>query len=60
MRNTTTSLLEKELFEAVKIVIPGVIKLVDRKRALISKPHIRGFDIDIFNPKTNLGVEFDR
>lgn len=60
MKNSgTSSLLEKELFGLIKTFYPSVKKITDRKVMIRDKPHIHGFDIDIFIPELNRGIEFD-
>ena len=55
----TTSLPELELFDIVKEVYQSAKKLRDRKANISNKSHIKGFDIDIFIPELNKGIEFD-
>jgi very-short-patch-repair endonuclease len=54
-----TSIPETELFSIVKDVIGHATKLRDRRVKIQGKSHIKGFDIDIFIPDLNLGIEFD-
>lgn len=56
---TSTSSLEKNLFNIIKTHYPDVKKMVDRKVEIKNKPYITGFDIDIFIPELNKGIEFD-
>jgi hypothetical protein len=51
--------LEKELFTKIQSIAPTSKKLFDRKVKIAGKPFIRGFEIDIFVPELNLGIEFD-
>lgn len=50
---------ESDLLDAIKSVFPNAKKLRDRSIEIIGKPHICGFDIDIFIPELNKGIEFD-
>lgn len=47
------------LFQTIKDICPTAYKLIDRKVKIIDKPYIKGFDIDIFIPELNKGIEFD-
>jgi len=51
--------MEIELFNTVKQLFETVRKLRDRSANIPDKPFIYGFDIDIFVPELNLGIEFD-
>jgi hypothetical protein len=55
----SSSLPEREIYAAVKELFPLAKKLRDRKVKIEDKPHIKGFDIDIFIPELNLGIEYD-
>lgn len=55
----STSFSERELFAIIKEIYPSAKKLHDRKVKIKGKPYIKGFDIDIFIPELNLGIEFD-
>ena len=54
-----TSVPEKELFNLLVSIFPSAKKIRDRKIKIGTKPFIYGFDIDIFIPELNLGIEFD-
>lgn len=54
-----TSIAEKDLFNIIKLTYPTATKLIDRKRSMYWRPHIAGFDIDIYIPELKLGIEFD-
>lgn len=54
-----SSLAEKELFAIIKNTYPSAKTLRDMKVRIEGKPYIHGFDIDIYIPGLNLGVEFD-
>ena len=57
-QNKGTSKPEQELLSILKTFFPNLIK----KTFLVSvlgKPHIQRFQVDIFNPDTNLGIEYD-
>ncbi len=57
--SANTSIAELELFNAVKIVFTNTKKLKDTKAMILGKPYIKGFDIDIFVPELDKGIEFD-
>lgn len=50
---------EIELSDAIKKVHSDVRKKRDRKVKIECKPYIKGFEIDIFIPALNKGIEFD-
>lgn len=50
---------EIELLNMVKQRYPAAKTLRDRQVKIKNKPHIGGFDIDIFIPEINKGIEFD-
>lgn len=50
---------EKELFFIIKEHFPSAKKIKDRKVQIEGKPYIKGFEIDIFIPELNKGIEFD-
>ncbi len=50
---------ERELFDFIKSIYPKAQKLKDRKVNILNKPHIQGFEIDIYIPELRKGVEFD-
>lgn len=54
-----TSAAEREIFTAVKSIYPNTKKVRDMKVSIYGKPYIHGFDIDIFVPELNRGIEFD-
>jgi hypothetical protein len=54
-----SSLSERELFGVVKSIYPNAKKLRDRSVKISGKPHIGGFDLDIYVPELNLGIEYD-
>jgi hypothetical protein len=58
-KDTASSSMEREIFNTVKPFFKTTKKLRDRKAKIEGKPHIHGFDIDIFIPELNLGIEFD-
>jgi very-short-patch-repair endonuclease len=53
------SFLEENLSNIIKKFYPSIKKLRDRKVKIEGKAYIKGFDIDIFIPELNLGIEFD-
>jgi len=58
-RSSGTSKQELELFGRIKAICPEAKKLRDMQVKIEGKSHIHGFDIDIFIPDLNLGIEFD-
>jgi hypothetical protein len=55
----TTSKPEINLFDSIKLNYPKAQKLRDRKVKIENKPHIKGFDLDIYIPEVRKGIEFD-
>ena len=55
----SSSIAEKDLFHIIKDMYPTAKKLVDRKANILNKPYIYGFDIDVFIPELNKGIEYD-
>ena len=53
------SLKELELTAEIKAIYSKAKKFRDRKVNIPNKPHIEGFEIDVFVPELNKGVEFD-
>ena len=53
------SIAERELFMLIKSFHPTTKKTRDRKVNIVGKPYIKGFEIDIFIPELNRGIEFD-
>jgi len=53
------SVPEINLFDSIKKVFPQTKKLRKKKIEIEGKPHIKGFDLDIFVPELNKGIEFD-
>jgi hypothetical protein len=58
-KSTNISVPEKALFDAIKKEYPKTQQLKDRKVSISNKPHIKGFDIDIYVPELRKGIEFD-
>jgi hypothetical protein len=54
-----TSREEKQMLDIIKDIYPSAKKIRDSKVKIEEKPHIHGFDIDIFIPELNLGIEMD-
>ncbi len=54
-----TSRLERELFLIVKEHFPSTKKSKHRHLKIAGKPHVKGFDIDIYVPELKKGIEFD-
>ena len=57
LSNTSSS--EKELLGLIKDCFPKAQKFVDRKVFIADKPHIQGFEVDIYIPELRKGIEFD-
>jgi hypothetical protein len=53
------SRMESELLAAVKSKYPSAKKSKVRGIRVARRPYVKGFDIDIFVPELNKGVEFD-
>src|ERR1035437_9225607 len=58
-KSAISSFPERELMDAIKKIHSSAKTLNCRKIKIEGKPHIRGFDIDIFIPELNMGIEFD-
>lgn len=58
-QNNGTSKPEIELSDLVKSLYPESHKLRHTKIKIEGKPHIGRFEVDIFVPKLNKGIEFD-
>ena len=54
-----SSFSELELLAIIKQKYPSAKKIRDRKVKIEGKPHIHEFEIDIFIPELNRGIEFD-
>ncbi len=54
-----TSDAERFLLEVIRKEYPKAQSLKDRKAKVDGKPHIHGFDIDVYVPELRKGVEFD-
>jgi hypothetical protein len=54
-----TSVVERELYSLIKSVHKSAKKIRDMKVSIENKPYIHGFEIDIFVPELNKGIEFD-
>lgn len=54
-----SSMAERELAGIINAVQQKSTKLRDRKVKIKGKPHIKGFDIDIYIPELMKGIEFD-
>lgn len=57
--STRISKPEKYILGIVRNFIPEAKTLRDMKANIFNKPHIHGFEIDIFVPKLNKGIEYD-
>jgi hypothetical protein len=53
------STAEDELVTFIKKRFPKAQKMRDRKVKIEGKPHVHGFDIDIYIPELRKGIEFD-
>jgi hypothetical protein len=59
-KSGNVSLPEENLFDIIKNSYPKTQKLRIRKKNLIvNKPHIQGFDLDIYIPELRKAIEFD-
>jgi hypothetical protein len=58
-RAINSSYSELKLFNEIKKIYPNIVKLIDRKVKIPNKPHIKGLHVDIFDPITKRGIEFD-
>ena len=58
-RSGGISLAEQELFDTIKKSFDRIKKIRDSKVKIQNKPYIKGFDIDMFVPELNKGIEFD-
>ena len=58
-RSGDISCKEQELMDKLKETFFSAKTLKDRTVKISNKPYIRGFDIDIYVPEFNKGVEFD-
>jgi len=54
-----TSSSERDIMAEIKKTYPDAKLFRDRKVKIKNKPHIKGFDIDIFIPSLHKGIEFD-
>ena len=59
VRLSGSSGMERDLFGIIKSKYPKAHTFRDRKVVIEGKPHITGFDIDIYVPELRKGVEFD-
>src|ERR1035437_1096728 len=59
MKRPSLSTQEGELLGRILSVFSNAKTLRDMKVRIKGKPHIKGFDIDIFVPHLNKGIEFD-
>jgi hypothetical protein len=59
MRCSNSSKPEIDILELVKKFWPKAQKFMDRKVKIENKPHIHGFEIDIYIPELRKGIEFD-
>lgn len=58
-RSSGVSAAEEEVLSLIKSIYPTAKKKRDMEVSLVDKPHIRGFEIDIYIPELKLGIEFD-
>lgn len=54
-----TSRYEISLLDQIKSIYPKTQKLRDRKVKIENRPHIKGFDLDIYVPELKKAIEFD-
>jgi hypothetical protein len=57
--STGSSSFENDLFNNIEFVYSTAKMLRDKKVQVYGKPHIQGFDIDIYVPELKKGIEFD-
>ncbi len=53
------SMDEKVLMDAIRAIYPKTHRIRDMRVKIENKPHIHGFDIDIYVPEKRRGIEFD-
>lgn len=58
-KSAITSNNEQELFSIIAAQFPSAKTLRERNINMSDKPHIKGFDIDIYIPELKRGIEFD-
>jgi hypothetical protein len=58
-KSIRVSKAEANLFHLIKQKYPKTQMLKDAKVSIAGKPHIQGFDIDIYVPELRKGIEFD-
>jgi hypothetical protein len=58
-KKSTVSVAERELLGVIKAIFLSARELKVRKIKIKNKPHIKGFDIDIFISDLSRGIEFD-
>jgi hypothetical protein len=58
-KSTNSSEAERQLFGTIKEAIPSARKLKKTHIHLEEHPNIKGFEVDIFVPELNKGIEFD-
>ena len=58
-RSSGVSIVERELMGLVKKEFSSAKRIRDSKVKIKNKSHIKGFEIDIFVPELNKGIEFD-
>jgi len=54
-----TSYAEKELFAIIQVLYPSARKFRDRSVKILDKPHIKGFEVDIYVSELKLAIEYD-
>ena len=59
MKRPRLSSQEREILYMVLALFPSAISLRDMKVNINGKPHIKGFDIDVYVPELKKGIEFD-
>ena len=57
--NDGSSYPERFIFNMIKGSYPNCKKVKDMSVKIKGKPHIHGFDIDVYVPELNRGIEFD-
>lgn len=55
----SSSLAERELLSSIRIFFPNAKKIIDCNVKIKNKSHIKRFEIDIYIPELNVGIEYD-
>ncbi len=57
--DTGTSYSEKTILDYIKQFYPKTQKIRDSRVKIENRPHVKGFEIDIYVPELRKGIEFD-